>query len=98
MHGRLAAYPRYNLTWTRGAPAPAFRAAGWTPSEAQRRVLPVRDLKEAFYRTCAIVGSSGNLRRSGFGWFIDRHQFVMRFNGAPAGGAFAVDVGTKTSA
>jgi hypothetical protein len=97
VRGRIAAYPRFNLTWTRGAPAPGYRAAGWSPSEAQRRALPERDLKEAFHRTCAVVGSSGNLRRSGYGWFIDRHELVMRFNGAPAGGAFAPDVGAKTT-
>ena len=97
VRGRIAAYPRFNLTWTRGAPAPGHRAAGWSPTEAQRRALPARDLKESFYRSCAVVGSSGNLRRSGYGWFIDRHELVMRFNGAPAGSAFTADVGARTT-
>lgn len=57
VRGRIAAYPRFNLTWTRGAPAPGYRAAGWSPTEAQRRALPERDLKESFYRSCAVVGS-----------------------------------------
>ena len=97
VRGRLAPYPRFNLTWTRGAPTPTARTAGWSPTEAQRRSLPERDLKEAFYRTCAVVGSSGNMRRSGYGWFIDQHQLIIRFNGAPAGGGFSADVGSRTT-
>ena len=32
-----------------------------------------------------------------YGWFIDQHEMVMRFNGAPAGGGYAADVGSKTT-
>ena len=118
---RLVPYPEFNLSWTRGAPPP--RADGWLAPEAQRRYVPERDLKESYHRTCAIVGSSGNLRRSRcatrrairraifaaqfsrvrppssrrYGWFIDQHEMVMRFNGAPAGGGYAADVGSKTT-
>lgn len=42
-------------------------------------------------------GSSGTLRRSGYGSFIDAHEAVWRFNGAPAGGGYASDVGARTS-
>jgi hypothetical protein len=92
---RMLRYPLYNLTWTRGAPP--VRADGWVPTEAQRARLPARDLKELYYASCAVVGSSGTLRRSNYGKFIDAHELVMRFNGAPAGGGFATDVGARTT-
>ena len=92
---RMMRYPLFNLTWTRGAPPP--RSDGWSPTEGQRRRLPERDLKERYYASCAIVGSSGTLRRSGYGRFIDAHEMVMRFNGAPAGGGYADDVGSRTT-
>ena len=47
--------------------------------------------------TCAIVGSSGSLTRSGHGRAIDAHRVVMRFNLAPAGGEWAADVGNRTT-
>ena len=92
---RMMRYPSFNLTWTRGAPPP--RSDGWAPSEAQRLRLPSRDLKEQYYASCAVVGSSGTLRRRGYGRYIDAHEVVMRFNGAPAGGGYAADVGSRTS-
>ena len=92
---RLMRYPQFNLTWTRGAPPP--RSDGWSPTEGQRARLPLRDLKEQYYASCAVVGSSGTLRRSGYGRFIDAHEMVMRFNGAPAGGGYAPDVGSRTT-
>ena len=51
----------------------------------------------AWNRSCAIVGSGGSLRGSGYGAEIDGHQMVMRFNAAPAGGNFAADVGARTT-
>jgi len=92
---RLLRYPVFNLTWTRGGAPP--RPDGWAPTEGQRAWLPQRDLKERYYRSCAVVGSSGTLRRSGYGSFIDAHEAVWRFNGAPAGGGYASDVGARTS-
>ena len=93
---RMLKYPTgFNLTWTRNAPPP--RSDGWQPSEGQRKKLPDKDLKEQYYASCAIVGSSGTLRRSGYGRFIDAHELVMRFNGAPAGGGYANDVGSRTT-
>ena len=92
--GRLLRYPQFNLTWTRGAPPP--RSGEWAPTAAERRALPSRDLKEKCYRSCAVVGSSGTLRRSGYGRFIDAHEMVIRFNGAPAGGGYGRDVGART--
>lgn len=135
---RLLRYPLFNLTWTRGAPPP--RSDGWSPSEGQRARLPTRDLKERYYRSCAVVGSSGLMRRTGWyrcwttrsrapeapttrsahatqppacparprvdraascasgrGKYIDAHELVMRFNGAPAGGGYGHDVGSRTT-
>ncbi|KAL1504173.1 hypothetical protein AB1Y20_010582 [Prymnesium parvum] len=48
-------------------------------------------------QSCAVVGSSGTLSGSGHGRLIDSHQLVMRFNAAPAGGRWAMDVGEKTT-
>ena len=92
---RLLRYPSFNLTWTRSAPPP--RSDGWKPTDAQRLRLPPRDLKESYFRSCAVVGSSGTLRRSGYGPFIDAHEAVIRFNGAPAGGGYGADVGARTT-
>ena len=47
--------------------------------------------------SCAVVGSSGSLMRSGFGAAIDAHDVVLRFNLAPAGGVWAADVGNRTT-
>ena len=92
---RLWTYPLFNLSWTRGASPP--RSDGWAPTEGQRGRLPERDLKERYYQSCAVVGSSGTVRRSGYGRFIDAHEMIMRFNGAPAGGGYAADVGARTT-
>jgi len=92
---RMMAAGHLNITWTRGSMPP--RSEGWVPSAAQRARLPVRDLKERYYRSCAVVGSGGRLHRAGHGQAIDSHEFVIRFNGAPAGGGWAPDVGRRTS-
>jgi hypothetical protein len=47
--------------------------------------------------SCAIVGSSGSLTGSRLGTQIDAHDVVMRFNLAPAGGAWGADVGNRTT-
>ncbi|XP_061521409.1 CMP-N-acetylneuraminate-beta-galactosamide-alpha-2,3-sialyltransferase 1-like [Phycodurus eques] len=47
-------------------------------------------------RTCAVVGNSGNLRRSHYGPLIDAHNIVIRMNYGPTKG-FESDVGTKTT-
>lgn len=47
--------------------------------------------------SCAIVGSGGSLRGSGYGRLIDSHHAVMRFNAAPAGGEWSGDVGNRTT-
>lgn len=47
-------------------------------------------------RRCAVVGNSGNLRGSGYGKDINRHDFIMRMNQAPTAG-FEMDVGSRTT-
>ena len=49
-------------------------------------------------RTCAVVGSSGNLVGSALGASIDSHDVVIRMNDAPAAdSAHEVDVGKRTT-
>ncbi|KAG7249376.1 hypothetical protein CRUP_008961 [Coryphaenoides rupestris] len=45
---------------------------------------------------CAVVGNSGNLRRSGHGKLIDSHSAVIRMNKAVTSG-FEEDVGNRTT-
>uniref|UniRef100_A0A3P9BWJ9 ST3 beta-galactoside alpha-2,3-sialyltransferase 1 n=1 Tax=Maylandia zebra TaxID=106582 RepID=A0A3P9BWJ9_9CICH len=47
-------------------------------------------------RTCAVVGNSGNLRRSHYGPLIDLHEVVIRMNTGITRG-FEKDVGNKTT-
>ncbi|XP_072296152.1 ST3 beta-galactoside alpha-2,3-sialyltransferase 8 [Eucyclogobius newberryi] len=47
-------------------------------------------------RTCAVVGNSGNLRKSGYGSLIDSHQSVLRMNKALTSG-FEQDVGNRST-
>ncbi|KAJ1624264.1 glycosyltransferase family 29-domain-containing protein [Pavlovales sp. CCMP2436] len=88
------------LVWTResfGVP-PHSDAHSARLDGALASLLPELDLRVGqFARTCAVVGSSGTLLRSGYGPFIDAHELVIRFNGAPAGGIWARDAGAKTS-
>lgn len=93
--------PGVELVWTRARfsrppHADASHAASLERSLAAE--LPERDLaSDPAARTCAVVGSSGTLLRSGYGPSIDAHEHVLRFNGAPAGGGWARDVGTRTT-
>ena len=48
------------------------------------------------YESCAVVGSSGNLRRAGLGARIDAHDAVIRINAAPTSG-HERDVGARTT-
>ncbi|XP_008318791.1 ST3 beta-galactoside alpha-2,3-sialyltransferase 8 [Cynoglossus semilaevis] len=47
-------------------------------------------------RTCAVVGNSGNLQKSGYGNLIDTHNLVIRMNKAVTRG-FEHDVGNRTT-
>ena len=63
------------------------------------RALPPNDYASDgsdHHRTCAIVGNSGTLLKSGKGRDIDAHDAVLRMNYAPTKG-FEADVGSKTT-
>ncbi|KAI4880850.1 hypothetical protein NFI96_011000, partial [Prochilodus magdalenae] len=45
---------------------------------------------------CAVVGNSGNLRRTSYGPVIDGHNYIMRINLAPTVG-YEEDVGSHTT-
>ena len=45
----------------------------------------LRDPAQCFYRTCAVVGASGNLLGARLGRSIDSHDAVIRVNLAPDG-------------
>ncbi|XP_049891343.1 CMP-N-acetylneuraminate-beta-galactosamide-alpha-2,3-sialyltransferase 1-like [Epinephelus moara] len=47
-------------------------------------------------RTCAVVGNSGNLRRSHYGLLIDYHDIIIRMNSAHTKG-FEADIGSRTT-
>ncbi|XP_035517881.1 ST3 beta-galactoside alpha-2,3-sialyltransferase 8 [Morone saxatilis] len=61
-----------------------------SPPTVDFRPLPYR------CRSCAVVGNSGNLRRSGNGNLINSHDFVIRMNKAMTRG-FEKDVGNRTT-
>ncbi|NXE63724.1 SIA4B sialyltransferase, partial [Calcarius ornatus] len=48
------------------------------------------------FRTCAVVGNSGQLKESSHGLLIDAHDWVLRMNGAKITG-FELDVGMRTT-
>lgn len=47
-------------------------------------------------RTCAVVGNSHNLKKSGYGKIIDSQDVVIRMNFGPTKG-YEQDIGTKTT-
>ncbi|XP_026156752.1 CMP-N-acetylneuraminate-beta-galactosamide-alpha-2,3-sialyltransferase 1-like [Mastacembelus armatus] len=60
---------------------------------------PIPDVAEVSpdrCRSCAVVGNSGNLRKSHYGPLIDFHDIVIRMNRGRTKG-FETDVGTKTT-
>ena len=52
--------------------------------------------RRPWWRTCAIVGSSGSLLGQGLGTMIDKYDAIFRMNGAPHQG-FQADVGNRTT-
>ncbi len=48
-------------------------------------------------KSCAVVGSSSNLKGMGYGKLIDQFDVVFRINQAPAGGQYSSDAGSKTT-
>ncbi|XP_032940913.1 CMP-N-acetylneuraminate-poly-alpha-2,8-sialyltransferase isoform X3 [Catharus ustulatus] len=65
-------------------------------SQDLHSLLPeVSPMKNRRFKTCAVVGNSGILLKSGCGKEIDSHDFVIRCNLAPVL-EFAADVGTKS--
>lgn len=89
------------LVWTRAhcaSPPHADAAHRSRVDDALCALLPETDLaSRPAARSCAVVGSSGALLRSGYGPFIDAHEEVFRFNGAPAGPPWERDAGSKTT-
>ncbi|XP_020486294.1 ST3 beta-galactoside alpha-2,3-sialyltransferase 8 [Labrus bergylta] len=61
-----------------------------SPPTEDFRPLPSR------CRRCAVVGNSGNLRKSGHGSLINSHDFIFRMNKAVTQG-FEKDVGNRTT-
>ena len=49
------------------------------------------------FRTCAVVGSSGNLRGGRLGRLIDAHDAVIRINAAPVSSQHEAAVGRRTT-
>ncbi|KAK9967924.1 hypothetical protein ABG768_002286 [Culter alburnus] len=65
-------------------------------SHTLHSLLPeVSPLKNKMFKTCAVVGNSGILLKSGCGKEIDNHDFVIRCNLAPLND-FADDVGLRS--
>ncbi|KAF7287186.1 hypothetical protein GWI33_002551 [Rhynchophorus ferrugineus] len=66
-------------------------------SEPIKSSMPKRAFFEnKHFNSCVVVASSGALKDSNLGRFIDSHDIVLRFNHAPTKG-FETDVGKKTS-
>uniref|UniRef100_A0A061QJI4 beta-galactoside alpha-(2,6)-sialyltransferase n=1 Tax=Tetraselmis sp. GSL018 TaxID=582737 RepID=A0A061QJI4_9CHLO len=77
-------------------PSGEYRTLGRNSRELMQ-ILPAKDVVGSqHYRSCAVVGSAGNLLQQDFGREIDSHDCVIRFNIAPTKG-FEKNVGSKTT-
>ncbi|KAK7086365.1 Beta-galactoside alpha-2,6-sialyltransferase 2 [Halocaridina rubra] len=66
-------------------------------SQGVAKHFPSTNLLEGrHFNTCVIVSSSGSLKGSKLGNFIDSHDAIIRFNHAPTEG-FEEDVGSRTT-
>lgn len=70
-----------------------FSSLGWAGLVPP---VPLEQLDQGRFRTCAVVTSAGAILRSGLGKEIDSHDAVLRFNAAPTDG-YERDVGNKTT-
>lgn len=64
---------------------------------AKRIAVRRQNVNPPKHASCAVVGSGGILRYSGHGKEIDKHEFVIRFNGAPTLSLYHADVGSRTT-
>nr|XP_057918123.1 alpha-N-acetylgalactosaminide alpha-2,6-sialyltransferase 5 isoform X2 [Doryrhamphus excisus] len=71
-------------------------APHWRALKGYSGIMDHKPLK-MHCQTCALVTSSGHLIGGGRGEEIDRAECVIRMNDAPAAGAYAGDVGRRTS-
>lgn len=81
---------------------PRIPTESWclTPFKEWPAQAPVyRDLQKQPYdfTSCAVIGSSGLMKRSGRGKEIDAHTAIFRFNEAPATKIYMDDVGSFTT-
>ena len=62
-----------------------------------KRRNATKPLQTSGFRSCAVVGSSGTLLHQRLGKEIDRHDAVIRVNGAPLGEQYKPFAGSKTT-
>ena len=79
-----------------GLRGPSYSGGPYTLARVQRAQRNASQPLRCRFATCAVVGSSGNLRDRQFGPSIDAHEAVFRVNAAPVIG-YERAVGTRTT-